>query len=45
MKDDGTMEKVNLSLWEEKGQELAGEGFRLLAVAVSTPPEEQDSSG
>jgi len=43
MKDDGTMEKVNLSLWEEKGQELAGEGFRLLAVAVSTPPEEQDS--
>jgi magnesium-transporting ATPase (P-type) len=43
MKDDGTMEKVNLPLWEEKGQELAGEGFRLLAVAVSTPPEEQDS--
>jgi calcium-translocating P-type ATPase len=43
MKDDGTMEKIDLSLWEEKGQELAEEGFRLLAVAVSNASEEQDS--
>jgi magnesium-transporting ATPase (P-type) len=43
MNDDGNLEKVNRSLWEEKSQELAEEGFRLLAVAASAASEEQES--
>ncbi len=42
---DGNAEKVNETFWDQKAQDLADEGFRLLALAVSEASKKQESLG